>query len=451
MDTQVQKRVDFIADALENGEQHKAEQLIATLSPAEIARLMESLPQGLRPELWGKVATDQKAEVLLELHGDLRRSLIKQTDEDELIASLATVQMDELADLDEDLPMPVVNAMVTAMDAQRRQRYNTVKDYPDDTAGGLMDADAVAVRADVTLKAVLRFLRRIRNREGELPEHTDSLIVVDRDNRYLGLLPLSELVSLELHTSVADAMVDDISGITPLTAGKDVARLFQDRDLLSAPVVDENGRLLGRITVDDMIDVLRDEADREILGRAGLDKHEDMFAPVISSSVKRAFWLGINLATAFAAAGVIGLFEASIEKVVALAILMPVVASMGGVAGSQTLTLVTRGIALNQVGSSNVWNLLGREIGISLLNGFFWAVVVAMIAIYWFGDSGLGITFGAAMAISILTGAIAGTLIPLSMMRMGIDPALAGGVALTTATDVVGFFSFLGLATLLIL
>lgn len=451
MNNKTHQQAALISEALEHGDEHTAFSLLDTLSPPEIASLLESLPHNLRPALWSRVATDHKGEVLLDLHGDQRRALIELTDGDELVAALSVMQMDELADLDEDLPIPIINAMVQAMDTQRRQRYEAVRDYPDDTAGGLMDVDFAAVRADVTLKAVLRFMRRVRRHADNLPEHFDSLMVVDRDNHYIGVLPLGELISLDLEATVADVLIGGVPGILPLTPAREVARLFEDQDLLSAPVVDDAGRLLGRITVDDVIDVVRDEAEQEILGRVGLEQHEDMFAPVLRSSLRRAVWLGINLLTAFAAAWVIGLFEASIEKVVALAVLMPVVASMGGVAGSQTLTLVTRGMALEQVGRGNLLRLLWRELGIGFLNGLFWAVVVAGIAVFWFGDLLLGIIFGASLVIGILTGALAGTVIPLTLRRMGVDPALAGGVVLTTATDAIGFFAFLGLATLVIL
>lgn len=451
MNSTMQERVGLITERLEGAPGASVEALIAPLSPAETARIIEALPAERREVLWGQVATTAKGEVLLELHGALRRELARCTEGEELMASLSAMQMDELADLDQDLPISVVNAMVKAMDAQRRERYARVKAYPDDSAGGLMDVDATAVRADVTLKAVLRFLRRLRSREGRLPEHLDSLMVVDRNNRYLGTLPLSHLVSLPSDTPVAEAMEAGVSEITPLRPAREVARLFEDQDLLSAPVIDDDGRLLGRITVDDVIDVLREAADREILGRAGLERHPDLFAPIVASALRRALWLGINLVTAFVAAWVIGRFEQAIAQLVALAVLMPVVASMGGVAGSQTLTLVTRGIALDQVGRSNLWRLAVRELGIGLLNGACWALVVALVAYGWFGDGLLGAVFGAGLLITLVTGALAGTLVPLALKRVGIDPALAGGVVLTTATDAVGFFSFLGLASWLLL
>jgi magnesium transporter len=450
MSTRLQEQIDLITDALEKEPENGVSHLLDPMSPAEISHVIESLPWGLRSPLWQQLPRLKKGEVLLELQGELRRSLIKQTSDQELIACLSVMQMDEIADLDDDLPMSVVSAMVETMDIHRRERYEQVKLYPDDVAGGLMDVDATAVRGDVSFSAVLRYLRRQRQREGALPEHLDSLMVIDRHNHFMGTLPLSHLVSYDVSTTVSDVMICDVVGITPLTSAIEVARIFEDKDLLSAPVIDDNGYLVGRITVDDVINVIRDQADREILGRAGLDYHEDMFAPVINSSVRRAVWLGINLLTAFMAAWVIGLFEGSIEKMVALAVLMPVVASMGGVAGSQTLTLVTRGMALDQISRRNIWKLAMHELTIGGLNGMFWASVVAAIAYYWFNDLMLGMVFGTAMLIVILTGALVGAFIPLILKRIGIDPALAGGVVLTTATDAIGFFAFLGLATVLL-
>jgi magnesium transporter len=450
MSKRLQEQVNLITDTLEKNSDSSVSGFLESMSPAEISRVIESLPLDLRGPLWRQVTLFKKGEVLLELQGILRSSLIKQTDEQELIACLSAMQMDEIADLDDYLPMSVVSAMVKTMDIQRRERYEQVKLYPDDVAGGLMDVDATAVRGDVSFSAVFRYLRRLRQREGSLPEHLDSLMVIDRHNRFMGTLPLSYLVSYDASTTVSDVMICNVVGITPLTSALEVTQIFEDQDLLSAPVIDDKGYLVGRITVDDVINVIRDQADREVFGRAGLDQHEDMFAPVINSSLRRAIWLGINLLTAFLAAWVIGLFEGSIEKMVALAVLMPVVASMGGVAGSQTLTLVTRGMALDQISRRNIWKLAAHELAIGGFNGVFWAAVVAVVAYYWFNDLMLGLVFGAAMLIVIFTGALVGTFIPLILKRIGIDPALAGGVVLTTATDAIGFFAFLGLATIML-
>jgi magnesium transporter len=419
--------------------------------PALIADALETVEWDQRPALWELIEVEQKGEVLLQLHGEVRQQLIALSSEKELLRALQNLQMDELADLDAELPISVVDAMVQAMDEQSRRRYDAVRSWPDDTAGGLMDVDAAVVRSDVTLRSVIRYLRQLRTRESGLPEHLDSLIVVDRENRYLGMLMLSDLVSLDPETAVSEVMLQTIEAIPVDTASGRITRLFQDQDLISAPVVGSSGELLGRITIDDVVDVLRDSAEREVMSRAGLSERTDIFAPILTSASRRAIWLGVNLVNALIAAWVIGLFRDSIDKVVALAIFMPVVASMGGVAGTQTLTLVARGLALEQVHRSNAVRLLIREIVQGLMNGLFWALVVALIAVLWTGDMRLGVVFGVALVINLLTGAMAGTLVPLVLQRIGIDPALAGGVVLIAATDVVGFVSFLGLATLFVL
>ncbi|MGK0440419.1 MAG: magnesium transporter [Pseudohongiellaceae bacterium] len=333
------------------------------------------------------------------------------------------------------------------MDNQRLQRYNLVKDFPDDCAGGLMDTDASAIRANATLKAVHRYLCQLRRKVGFLPEHLDSLVVVDRNHRVQGSLLLSDLISLNNQLLVSEVMSSTAPLIDSLTPASQVAQLFKDRDLVSASVVDTNNQLLGRITVDDILDVLRNESEREIYSKAGLDKDSDMFAPVMKSALKRAVWLGINLITAFIAAGVIGLFEASIEQLVALAVLMPVVASMGGITGSQTLTLVTRGVALQQVSYSNISQLTRNELKVSALNGLLWSLVVFLVAIFLYQDWQLGFVFAVAIFVVSIAGTFSGAIIPLLLKKIGVDPAIAGGVVLTTITDAVGFFIFLGAAT----
>jgi len=440
-----------LIEALEHPDTDDIDALIDDWHAAKIADALEALPRELRLPLWARLDTADRGQVLIEVGRGVRQQLIDEVSRDELLGALTTLEMDELADLDADLPVSVIDTMVQAMDVLRRQRYEAVKSYPDDTAGGLMDADAAAVRGDVTLKAVLRYLRLMRKREGKLPEHLDSVMVVDRQDHYLGMLMLSDVVSLKSGTIVSEAMDADVPAIPVSTPDTKVARLFEDRDLMSAAVVDDAGKLLGRITVDDVVDVMRAEAEGEVMRRAGLGEDTDLFAPIVTNAARRAIWLGVNLINAFVAAWVIGLFDASIEKIVALAVLMPVVASMGGVTGNQTLTLVTRALALDQVGRGNALALLFREVASGLLNGAFWAAVVAVIATVWFGDIHLGLIFGSALMLNMVTGATAGTLVPLALERMHIDPALAGGVVLTAATDVVGFFSFLGLATLFLL
>jgi len=328
------------------------------------------------------------------------------------------------------------------MNEQNRQRLTSALSYPEDTAGGLMNIDVISIRTDVTLDVVLRYLRRL----GEIPEKTDNLMVVDRDNKYLGVLTLANILLKDPDTSVGEIMTKQ-TGIPADTPAGDVAKIFETRDLVSAAVVNQNNLLLGRITVDDVVDVIQEEAEHAVRSMAGLGD-DDMFAPVITSTKRRALWLGINLATAFLAAWVIGRFEDTIQQLVTLAVLMPIVAGMGGIAGSQTLTIAIRGIALGQISKSNAKALIFKEGAVGVLNGIMWACVVALIVIMWFQNLSLGIIIGLAMIINLIIAALAGAFIPLALKRFNIDPAIAGGVILTTVTDVVGFMTFLGLAAL---
>lgn len=448
--SQVNLRIDQIHEAIERQDDVTLNNLISEVSASETARLIEASTPENRMVIWGCLDVQKRAGVLKSVHGKVRQYLIDNTPQEALLDSLFLLQPDELADIDDDLPATVINAMIAAMDELRKARYNRVKHYPNNTAGGLMDADATAVRADVSILSVLRYLRILRKKEDEMPRQLDSLMVVDRTNKLLGVLPLSEIVSLPTDILVADILEQNFQAIPVDASQEHVARIFQDCDLLSAPVVDHNYRLLGRITIDDVVDVIQQQADNKMMRSAGLDTNTDMFSPIISSAYKRGYWLGINLITAFLAAWVIGLFEAVIEQLIALAVLMPVVASMGGVAGSQTLTIVTRGIALNQIGRKNLAQLIFHEASVVFLNGLVWAVAVAVIAFYWFGDPILGMVFGVALLIVLITGVIGGIFIPLVLQRMSIDPAVAGSVVLTTFTDAIGFFSFLGLAALFI-
>ena len=425
--------------------------LIEQHHPAELGRLIESLPNKYRKDFWRLIPVKDKGEVLLAIHRELRVFLIRQTDESDLLKSLSNLQMDELADIDADLPLPVVTAMVEAMDSQRKERYDTVKSFPDNTAGGIMDIDFTAVRKDVSLKAVYRYLCELRTKEGMLPEQLDHLVVVDRNNQVKGVLYLSDLVSLDNALSVSDVMKNDVPLIDSLQSDRQVAQIFEDHDLVSAPVVDQNKQLLGRITVDDVIDVLKHNSEKRLLAQAGLNEELDMFAPVSHISLNRAIWLGTNLVTAFVAAWVIGLFESSIEQLVALAVLMPVVASMGGVTGSQTLTVVTRGIARDLVSGANIVSLTLHELKVSFVNGILWAAVVFLIAFFWYDDWKLGGVFALALFVVSLTGTLSGALIPIALKKLGVDPAIAGGVILTTITDAVGFLIFLGAATLILI
>ncbi len=442
-----QQRLELFSQALEHDTLATIRGMLNHLHPAEVAHLLESLPQHERLPLWALLDVEIRGEVLLHVNDDLRASLIGEMGSDELVAAAEGLEADDLADILQDLPAAVIEEVLQAMDEQNRHRVESVLSYPEDTAGGLMNVDTITVRPDVTLDVVLRYLRL----RGEMPETTDALFVVDRDDRYLGELPLTVLLTQLPIKMVHEVMLSEAVSILADTTASEVAGLFEHRDLVSAPVLDEEHRLLGRITIDDVVDVIRDEAEHSMMSMAGLDEESDMFAPATVSARQRGVWLGLNLLTALLASWVIGLFDATIEQVVALAVLMPIVASMGGIAGSQTLTLVIRGIALGQIGRANSRKLLMKEITIGILNGALWAVVVAAVAILWFGNYQIGWVIGAAIIVNLIVAAIAGACIPLFLKRMGADPALGGGVMLTTVTDVVGFSVFLGLASVVLL
>jgi magnesium transporter len=331
--------------------------------------------------------------------------------------------------------------VLDAMEAQDRLRLEQVLVFEEDTAGGLMNLDTISVRADVSVEVVMRYLRRL----GEIPRGTNRLMVVDRENRYVGTIRLADLLTHESEEPINSLLLEDIVAIPAYMEAADVARLFEQRNFISAPVVDEDGKLLGRVTIDDVVDVIRDEGERSFMQRAGLHEDDDLFAPVGQTARRRLFWLGINLLTAFIAAAVIGQFEATIQEIVALAVLMPIVASMGGIAGTQTLTVAVRGMALGQLGSHNTPALIVKEVLVAIINGLVWSCVVALIAGWWFGSWSLAVVVGIALMINVLVASVSGASLPVILQRMSIDPALAGGVVLTTVTDVVGFLAILGL------
>lgn len=439
--------LDAVRKALRAGRLKRVAKTLRRMHPAKVAGLLEALPPQERSDVWSMVDTERAGKVLTYLHDEIRNALAGELDLEDLVASAQHLELDDLVDLIQSLSEELGSRLMQATSGVRREQLESMLSYPEDSAGGLMNADAIEVRADVKIGTVLRYLRLLET----LPPQTDMLMVVDRQGNYQGTLRLGALVIAGPMRRVSEVMQTDIVGIAVDTDSAEVARLFQDLDLLSAPVVDGNNRLLGRITVDDVVDLIRENSDRTMMQMAGLDDEADMFAPVLVSSRRRAVWLGINLVTAFLAAWVIGRFEATLEQMVALAVLMPIVASMGGIAGSQTLTLVIRGLALGQVQKGNIRLLFNREVGVSIINGILWAVVIALLVVAWFDNWGLGAVLGAAILINLLCAALAGLAIPLLLDRLGIDPALAGSVILTTVTDVVGFFAFLGLATVLLL
>ncbi len=439
--------LERLRDALERGKLKRARNMLQRIHPAKAAGLLESLPPDERTTAWDMVNNDAAGKILIHLHDEVRGNLALEMDPEDLAITARSLKLDDLVDLIQDLPATTGQQLLQTMDLAERKQLETMLDYPEDSAGGLMNTDQISVRENTRLSSVLRYLRVLE----DLPDQTDKVMVVDRKNLYKGQLLLRKLLTSSTELRVKDVMDSSSLPIAVETPSQEVVRIFEDLDLTSAPVVDGNGRLVGRITIDDVVDEIREESERSLMNAAGLDEEADMFAPVITSARRRAVWLGINLVTAFMAAWVIGLFEGTLEKVVALAVLMPIVASMGGIAGSQTLTLVIRGLALGQLESGNARVLLWKEFGIAALNGILWAAVVAALAIAWFGSWEIGGIIAAAILLNLLCAAIAGVTIPLLLRRAGIDPALAGGVILTTVTDVVGFAAFLGLATLVLM
>ncbi|MBB3140247.1 magnesium transporter [Halomonas organivorans] len=443
----LEHRLSRIHLALEKEHLEWVDDVIADLEPAEVALLLESLPPNERIRLWERIPQEVDGEVLLHVHDEVRSTLIDDMDDAEIVAATAGLDTTDLAELFEDLPQQVAEDMLRSMDELQRMRLQETLAFEEDSAGRLMRTDTIAVRADVSLETVQRFLRW----KQDVPDNTDSLMVVDRNGLFMGVLPMARLVASDQELAVADLMDSDVDSIQVTMKSRDVATLFQTHDLVSAPVVDARGLLLGRVVIDDIVDVIREHSEQALMNMAGLDEEEDLFAPVLPSAKRRAVWLGINLLTAFLAAWVIGRFENALDQVVALAVLMPIVASMGGIAGSQTLTLAIRGLALGQISRTNSNWLLRKEVGIAVLNGVLWALVVAALAVAWFGSFGIGVIIAAALVINMLAAGVAGIVVPLLLKRLGIDPALSGSVVLTTVTDVVGFMSFLGLATIFLL
>ncbi len=440
-------RLERLTRALDSGAAGQVRYLLSNLNAAEIAELLESFPHGPREILWELVDTDDRGETLVYLADEVRDDLIREMETHDLVAATSGLDIDDLVDLMQDLPRAVTNEILRSMDKQHRGRLESILHYDEETAGGLMNLDVVTVRADVTLDVVLRYLRLHK----EIPSTTDTLFVVDRNDRYRGALPLTTLLTNDPDAMVAAVMDRDLKPIPASTTDVEVARLFEKQDLVSAAVVDDDKRLLGRITIDDVVDVIREDADHSLLGMAGLDEDDDTFAPVVKSARRRAIWLGINLFTAILASWVIGQFQATIQQVVALAVLMPIVASMGGITGSQTLIIVIRGLALGTLGSSNTRWLMYKELMVSVINGLGWALVVAIISAIWFQNNSIGLIIAIALIINMVCAVAAGLSIPFILKRMHIDPAHAGSVILTTITDVVGFMVFLGLGTLFLL
>ena len=441
------RQLRLLSDALDSGRLGPVRRMVHTLAPAEIGNLLESLPPDKRMVVWGLVDPADDGEVLVHVGDEVRESLIADMDQDELVAAVEDLDIDDLADLVEDLPDAVIDQLLLSMDRENRERLEKVLSYAEDTAGRLMNPEVVTVRADTTVDVVLRFLRL----RGELPEHTNHLYVVNRRHQLIGWVALQDLVTRDPATPINQLIDDELESLHVDTPAQEVARQFSDNDWVSAPVVDDGNVLLGRITIDDVVDIIREQAEHQALGAAGLDEDEDLFSPIRRAVRGRVVWLGINLLTAFLASLVIGQFEATIEKIVALAVLMPIVAGIGGNAAVQVLTLMVRGIALGQVGQSNAGILLWKELRVALINGLLIGILVGAVALLWFGSWLLSTVIAAALVLNFCSAALAGVLLPLLLKRLHIDPAVAGTVVVTAITDVMGFFSFLGLATIILL
>jgi len=437
----------LILAAVEESRPEAVRAILSQMHPADIGKLLETIPPAQRHTVWALVEPAKAGEALLEVSEAVRADLIHEMDDVELVTAARALDIDDIADLIPNLSDEVIAEILFAMDKQDRQRLDAVLSYPEDTAGGLMNVDTVTVRENISLEVVSRYLRQ----RGELPEHTNSLFVVDRSDRLLGILSLSRLLTASPAARVLQIMERDLISFGVLTPDKEVAEAFERYNLITAPVVDENGRLLGRITVDDVVDVIREEADREILNLGGLREQEDLFATVWQSVRNRWAWLALNLVTAIIASRVIGLFEGSIEKLVALAALMPIVAGIGGNAGNQTITMIVRALALGQISAESARKLFTKEIGVGVVNGLVWGGLIGLIAWLLYGSLALGVVMTAAMTLNLLLAAVAGVFIPLLRHRLGRDPALGSSVMITALTDSGGFFIFLGLATLFLL
>lgn len=443
----IEERIRLVLDRITTDRKDELSGLIGQWPPGDTATLLEALPQSVRPDFWELIPEVLRGEVLAWLGEQARKRLLKKLDMDDVVAATTDMEIPDLAEVIEEAPRRLRKAILESLDTDERADIEETLGYPEDTAGRLMERDWVAVHADVRLDEVKHNL----SERGSLPHRTTALMVVDREGVFLGKLPLEMLLTRDSSLTVAEVMDTQAIAVNVLTPLSEVASLFERRDLAYLPVIDDERHLLGRIIVDDAIHLIRSEAEQPMMHMAGLEVDEDLLAPITASVRRRLLWLGINLVTAFLAAWVIGLFEATLDRIVALAVLMPIVASMGGIAGSQTLTLAIRGLALGQISDANTRWLAIKEVAISIINGIVWAIVVGVIAWLWFNQVGIALILGAAMVICLLVAAVSGLFIPLLLDKLGIDPALSGSVVLTTVTDVVGFMSFLGLATIFLL
>ena len=440
-------RHDLVEDIVHKQHLNELQARLAPMHPADIAYILEALPLDERLIAWDLVKAEREGEILLEVSDAVRETLIDSMEHTELLAAAETLDADELADLVPDLPHDVVVDVFQSLSVEEREQLRAAMSYPEDSVGSIMEFEMVTVREDVTLEVVLRYLRRFE----ELPDHTDQLFVVDRDEHLKGVLPLNILLVNEVEVEVGALMQTDFVELEPEDMAEEAAKAFERYDLVSAPVVDPDGKLVGRVTVNSVVDFIREEAESEQLAQAGLREEEDIFASVWDSVKNRWAWLAINLVTAFVASRVIGAFEDSIEKLVALAALMPIVAGIGGNSGNQTITMIVRAIAMGQVQPDAARRLLRKELGVATINGLIWGTLLGIAAWWLYGSFKLGIVMTSAMTLNLLLAASAGVGIPLMRQKFGADPAVGGSVMITALTDSGGFFIFLGLATLFLM
>ncbi|GEA62351.1 magnesium transporter [Vibrio comitans] len=444
---QAHQTLQEVSDALDNGRFVFVRRQLQSMEPEDIAHLLEASPRKSREVLWQLTDPEDYGEILDELSEDVKDNLVSKMAPGKLAEATEGMDTDDVAYVLRSLPDDVSQQVLGQMDAADRLRVETALSYPEDTAGGIMNTDVTTIRGDVDIDVVLRYMRM----KGELPEATDTLYVIDNDDRLIGNLSLTTLLTTQPDIPVIDVMEDADEAISVDLSDTDVASLFERRNWVSAPVVDENQHLVGRITIDDVVDIIREDAEHSMMSMAGLDDDEDTFAPVVKSARRRSVWLGANVLAALAAASVSNMFEATLEQMAAIAILMTIVPSMGGVAGNQTVALVIRGLALGHIGDSNRKELLMKEAAIGFLNGILWALIIGAIVVFWKSDWMLGMIISAAMLTNLFIAGVAGVTVPIVLKKMNIDPALAGGMALTTITDVIGLSVFLGLATVFLL
>ena len=439
---ETKQNLKIILDDSSNLSLNQIRRLLNDMSPSEIAHALESSPPKQRSILFSLLKTEEEGDVLFELGEEIQQDLVSSISNEELVEAVKELELDEIVDILQNLPEERTKKILSNMSKVDRQRIEMGLIFPENTAGGLLNTDVISVRPSNSIKEVINYLRD----QKELPESTDKIFVVNKNNDYLGELPISKIITTDPKMIVREIMETDISAIDVNLEDKDVATIFERNDLISSAVVDKNGQLIGRITIDDVVDVIREDADQNLLGMAGVA--EDTFAPPGRAAKSRVFWLAMNLVTAFIAASTINLFQDVIDKIVYLAVLMPIVASMGGVAATQTLTIVLRGLTLEQINTSNIKWLFRRELAVSIINGIVLSFLVGVSTYLWFQDFTLAILIASALVINLVSSAVAGIVVPLILRKLKQDPAIGGSVVVTTITDVVGFFSFLGLATI---